>query len=262
MQTTRSDVSPAALDAGSAAGARPEPVASRRAQDLDGHTRGVRRMFDDLAPTYDVLNRVMTAGIDRRWRARALDALDAARPVGPVLDLCAGTLDLSAQLARRRGPGEVTALDLSAAMLERGASKAPGVRRVVGDACALPFEDGAFDGVICAFGLRNVGDLDRALAECARVLRPGGVLVTLELFRPTRRSGRAFLSAFHAVAPRVAAVVADADAYRYLARSMDGFVDVATFGARLRAAGFEAPRADDRFASLAQVVTARRPGAS
>ena len=135
-------------------------------------------MFDRLAPTYDLLNRAMTLGIDRRWRARAVAMLRDVQ--GPVLDLCAGTLDLAAMIEDALPNARIVACDVSNEMLLRGRSKVARVETVVGDALALPFEDGTFGAVICGFGVRNLADLRRGLREARRVLRPGGILLFAE----------------------------------------------------------------------------------
>jgi len=124
-------------------------------------------MFDRIAPTYDLINRAMSLGIDQRWRARAVRELRE----GPVLDLCAGTLDLARLVSKTH---RVVAVDFSPEMLARGKAKAPGVETVVADAKELPFEDATFGGAICGFGVRNIAELHTALGEVHRVLRPGG----------------------------------------------------------------------------------------
>ena len=141
---------------------------------------GVRRMFDRIAPVYDLMNRVMTAGLDRRWRRATVEAV--VRPGDRVLDACCGTGDL-AIAARRRG-ADVVGLDFAEAMLERARRKAADIEWVRGDVLALPFEDGSFDAATVGFGVRNVDDLDAGLRELRRVLRPGGRLGILEITRP------------------------------------------------------------------------------
>src|SRR5882672_6072005 len=137
----------------------PDLIADLRARrgEEAAHADAARGMFERIAPTYDVVNRVMSAGFDQRWRARAIAQVQTA-PAGPVLDLCAGTLDLAGRLARLRADDRVVAVDFSAAMLEEGRRKAPTVDVVVADAAALPFEDGSFAAVICGFGMRNLAE--------------------------------------------------------------------------------------------------------
>ena len=137
----------------------------------------VRGMFDRIAPVYDVMNRVMTAGLDRSWRRLTVEAV--VQPGDRVLDACCGTGDLG--LAAEREGGIVTGLDFSARMLERARRKSDSILWVEGDLLALPFDDASFDTATVGFGVRNVSDLEAALAELHRVLRPGGeLLLTLD----------------------------------------------------------------------------------
>ncbi|HEX2293582.1 MAG TPA: ubiquinone/menaquinone biosynthesis methyltransferase, partial [Gaiellaceae bacterium] len=141
---------------------------------------GVRTMFDRIAPVYDVMNRAMTAGLDRRWRRLTADAV--VSPGDRVLDACCGTGDLA--LEALRAGGVVTGLDFSDAMLARARRKSSEVEWVQGDLLRLPFADGSFDAATVGFGVRNVEDLDAAIRELRRVLRPGGRLAILEIVRP------------------------------------------------------------------------------
>ena len=140
---------------------------------------GVRRMFDRIAPVYDSMNRLMTAGLDRRWRRETATAV--VRPGDRVLDVCCGTGDLA--LSAAQAGGKVTGLDFSEPMLERARAKSPELEWVSGDALALPFADGSFDAVTIGFGLRNLAEADEGLQEMSRVLRPGGRLGILEITR-------------------------------------------------------------------------------
>ena len=140
----------------------------------------VRGMFDRIAPVYDVMNRMMTAGLDGRWRKLAVK--EVVWPGDRVLDACCGTGDLAVE-AERRG-GRVVGLDFSEPMLERARKKSGAIEWVHGDAMALPFGDGEFDAVTVGFGVRNLEDLGGGLAELARVLRPEGKIAVLEITRP------------------------------------------------------------------------------
>jgi ubiquinone/menaquinone biosynthesis methyltransferase len=215
-------------------------------------------MFDRIAGTYDVLNRTLSGGRDRRWRARAVRAL--AHYPGPVLDLCAGTLDLAALVSLARPRDRVVAVDFSAAMLEVGRTKAPAVETVVADALELPFEDATFGAVICGFGVRNLSDLGAGVREVRRVLRPGGVFVTLELFRPSRLITRAAHASYaRVVLPLVGGLVSgEPRAYDYLARSMKGFVSRAEYEALLARERFTRVEGEDLTFGLAGLVRAEK----
>ncbi len=204
----------------------------------------VKRIFSEIAPRYDLLNHLLSFSIDKRWRIRAISALDwRARPDGVYVDLCAGTLDVSAALARQPGfAGTIVGADFAEPMLRAGASKVSrsAVAPVVGDALQLPLRDGTAAGVIVAFGIRNLANLDEGLREVARVLRPGARFVILEFATPrlpiVRTGYRIY---FHHVLPAIGRVVSGhPTAYRYLPESVDRFPEAADLGDRMRAAGF------------------------
>ncbi len=231
-------------------------VAARRGAEAR-HESAARSMFDRIAPTYDLLNRLMSAGIDRRWRARAVAEV-AGAPPGPVLDLCAGTMDLTAALARLRPADRIVAVDFAPAMLDAGRNKAPRAEIVVADAAALPFENASFSTVVCGFGIRNLADPLAGAREVLRVLRPGGVFVTLELFRPARPLTRAFHRAYASfVLPALGGWLSgDRPAYDYLARSMAGFLTRREYERLLLTAGFAAIRGTDLTLGVASIVRA------
>ena len=234
------------------------PVAAvvERAADREAHASAVREMFDRIAPTYDRLNRVLSAGIDVAWRKRAIREAVRGAPAGPVLDLCAGTMDLTALLARARPGDRVVAADFAAQMLEAGRAKAPSAERVVADALALPFSDGEFAVVVCGFGVRNLADPARGAREVRRVLKPGGVFVALEFFRPTSLATRAFHAAYaRGVLPALGGFVSgDRGAYAYLAESMKGFLSRPEYERLLAGAGFERVGGDDLTLGIASIV--------
>jgi ubiquinone/menaquinone biosynthesis methyltransferase len=240
-----------------------EPIADVRARRgaEQAHRSGARSMFDRIAPTYDLLNRVLSAGVDRRWRVRAVAEL-AAAPEGPVVDLCAGTMDFSVLLTqdrtRRRPVDRVVAVDFSPAMLEAGRCKAPAAEVVVADATDLPFADGEIAAVVCGFGMRNLADPIAGIREVRRVLQPGGVFVTLDLFRPTRLPTRAFHRAYaRLVLPTLGGWISgDRSAYDYLARSMSGFFTRQEYERALSEAGFTGVRGMDVTLGIASIVRA------
>lgn len=237
--------------------AQPIPELAARAAAPREHAEANREMFDRIAPTYDLMNRLMTGGIDRRWRSRVIAMLHDVE--GPILDLCAGTLDLSAMIEDAKPTSRVVACDVSAKMLEAGRGKVLRVETVVGDALALPFADREFAAVVCGFGVRNVSDLDRLLAQVRRVLRPGGVFITLELFKPKGLATRALHGAgLRFALPTLGAVVAkDKDAYAYLASSMAGFVTRDDYERLLVKHGFAAVDATDLIMGVASIVRGR-----
>jgi demethylmenaquinone methyltransferase / 2-methoxy-6-polyprenyl-1,4-benzoquinol methylase len=179
----------------------------------------VRRMFDRIAPVYDAMNRVMTAGLDRRWRKLAVK--EVVWPDDRVLDACCGTGDLAVE-AERRG-GRVVGIDFSEPMLERARKKSGAIEWVRGDAMALPFGDGEFDAVTVGFGVRNLEDLARGLAELARVLRPGGKIAVLEITRPRGLLRPFFRLWFDVLVPVAGKVLPGGKAYTYLPASVRRF---------------------------------------
>ncbi len=195
---------------------------------------GVESMFDRIAPVYDAMNRVMTAGLDRRWRRLTVEAV--VRPGDHVLDGCCGTGDLA--IAASEVGGDVVGLDFSERMLERARRKSKSVEWVRGDLLDLPFDDGSFDAATVGFGVRNVADLERALRELRRVLRPGGRLAILEITQP-RGIWRPFFSLwFDRVVPLVGKVLPGGRAYTYLPASVRRFPGAEELTAVLETCGF------------------------
>lgn len=200
---------------------------------------GVRRMFDRIAPVYDAMNRVMTAGLDRRWRR--LTVAEAVRPGDRVLDACCGTGDLAAA-ALRGGAREVVGLDFSEAMLERARRKEPAVEWVRGDVLALPFPDASFDAVTVGFGVRNVEDLEAGLRELRRVLRPGGRLGVLEITTPRGALAPFYRVWFDRVVPLLGRLLPGGGAYTYLPASVRRFPTPETLRELLERVGFRSVR--------------------
>lgn len=200
-------------------------------------------MFDRIAPRYDLMNRLMSAGLDRRWRRLAAAAADVSLG-SRALDVCCGTGDLTLALAERVGSaGGVTGLDFSEEMLVRARTKAADrwapVTFLQGDALDLPFPDAAFDAATVAFGARNLADLDAGIREMVRVVRPGGRVVILEITTPRR------LRALHAVwfdrvVPRLGGLIGgDRAAYAYLPASTKRFPEPGPLAAHMQHAGLD-----------------------
>ena len=183
-------------------------------------------MFDRIASFYDVMNSVMTAGLHHRWRSRAAD-LAAVGPGGRALDVATGTGDLAVELASRVAPGgEVVGMDFSTGMLEHARAKAPAIHFEQGDAQAMTYADGEFAAATVGFGARNFGDLEQGLSEMARVVKPGGRVVILEITTPTRPPLSTFFSLwFDRIVPAIGKVAGDPDAYTYLPASVKRFPD-------------------------------------
>lgn len=177
-------------------------------------------MFDRIAPVYDAMNRVMTAGLDRRWRKATVR--ETVRPGDRVLDACCGTGDL-AVAARSAGAGSVVGIDFSERMLERARRKAPELEWVAADVLALPFEDASFDSAVVGFGVRNVEDLEAALRELLRVLRPGGRLGILEITTPRGLLRPFYRLWFDRIVPLLGRLLPGGDAYTYLPASVRRF---------------------------------------
>jgi len=208
----------------------------------------VNRMFDRVASRYDALNSVMTAGLHHRWRERAGDraALEAGES---ALDICCGTGDLTLELAGRVAPGgHVVGCDFSEPMLDLAREKArergaDGVRFEWADALSLPYDAGRFDAVTVGFGIRNLADLERGLAEMARVLRPGGRLVVLEITQPTRPPLSTFFSLwFDRIVPMLGSFSDDSEAYTYLPESVRSFPNPNRLAGLMHDAGIERVR--------------------
>ncbi len=208
---------------------------------------GSGAMFDGIAHRYDPLNKLMTFGLDRSWRVKAVKSLELPEKAR-VLDLATGTADVALLVARRHPDAEVIGLDPSAKMLEVGRQKveaeglAGRVRLELGEAESLPFEESSFDGVTIAFGIRNVADRPKALREIARVLRPGAHLAILEANEP-----RGLLAPFaklhlRLVVPLLGKILSSGDEYRYLQTSMEAFPPPNHFAATMAGCGLEVLR--------------------
>jgi demethylmenaquinone methyltransferase/2-methoxy-6-polyprenyl-1,4-benzoquinol methylase len=200
---------------------------------------GVQRMFNRIAPVYDVMNRVMTGGLDRRWRRITVE--QSVQPGDRVLDVCCGTGDL-AIAARRHGAASVVGLDFSEEMLERARRKNSEIDWLQGDALALPFGNEEFDAATVGFGVRNVDDLEAAVRELRRVLRPGGRVAILEITTPVGALARFYGFWFDRLIPLLGKVLPGGSAYTYLPASVRRFPQPEALADLLAANGFGAVR--------------------
>jgi demethylmenaquinone methyltransferase / 2-methoxy-6-polyprenyl-1,4-benzoquinol methylase len=215
---------------------------NRHSPDFAGQ---VNRMFDRVAGRYDALNSLMTAGLHHRWRERAARQTELG-PGDAALDVCCGTGDMALELARLVTPGgHVVGCDFSEPMLDLAREKAAergagGVRFEWADALELPYDGERFDAVTVGFGVRNLADLDRGLREMARVLKPGGRAVILEITQPTRPPLSLFYSLwFDRIVPLLGAFSSNPEAYSYLPESVRSFPSPGGLAEKMDAAGFE-----------------------
>jgi demethylmenaquinone methyltransferase/2-methoxy-6-polyprenyl-1,4-benzoquinol methylase len=219
----------------------------------EAKVRAVRAMFDTIAPRYDLVNRVMTFGLDRRWRRAAVGSLGL--PSGArVLDVACGTGDLCRDLAGVRY--QPVGIDLSAGMLAHARTSAPLIH---GDALRLPLRAASLDGAVSGFALRNFAALDPFLAELARVLRPGGRIALLDVATPAHPLLRAGHAAYFGhVVPRIGALLSDRDAYRYLPKSVAYLPAPAALLETTAAAGFQRVQRRLLSGGITQLITATR----
>lgn len=232
-----------------------------------GKDRAVRAMFAEIAPSYDRLNHLLSANIDKRWRRFVLQELAdvISRPNALALDICCGTGDLTLELAKKT---RVIGCDFCHPMLVIGRDKfnsrpsngAKGAFLAEGDALKLPFADQRFDAVTIAFGLRNLSSVDGGLAEIYRVLKPGGRAAILEFSRPVLPILRQLFAVyFNQILPRVGALVSGSSfAYRYLPDSVRGFPDQKRLAEMMRTAGFVNVRYDNLSGGIAALHLGER----
>jgi demethylmenaquinone methyltransferase/2-methoxy-6-polyprenyl-1,4-benzoquinol methylase len=213
----------------------------------------VRTMFDRIAPVYDRMNRLMTGGLDRRWRDAT--ARRVVQPGDAVLDAACGTGDL-ALADLRAGAVRVVGVDFSERMLERAARKSSAIEWAQGDLCKLPFADGSFQAVTIGFGLRNVADRKAALRELRRVLAPGGRLGILEITRARGPLAPFFRIWFDGLVPLAGKLLPGGSAYAYLPASVRCFPAPKELAAQIAQAGFE----DVRYRLLAGGIMALHVG--
>jgi len=235
-------------------------------EDPAGKKEQVRVMFDAIARRYDLLNRVLSLGIDRRWRARLVGGVRRQRPA-TVLDVATGTGDLAIAVGRALPTAAVTGVDLSPGMLrigrEKVAARFPGREfpMVEGDAERLPFDEGRFEAVTCGFGVRNFEDIPGGIAGLFRALKPGGRLYVLEFGMPKHKIfGALYRFYFHRVLPRLGGLISrDAKAYAYLPESVEEFPYGEAFARMLAEGGFAECRIEHLFGGVAQIYSATRP---
>ncbi len=210
---------------------------------LNDRNRAIGEMFSGIAPRYDLLNRLLSAGIDRRWRRAAVAEMTPAAG-GRHLDLATGTADMALEIFRQKGSAaSVAAVDLSVEMMRIGrgkclkAGRGADVSFVRAPGESLPFRDAVFDSACIAFGIRNVVERELGLAEMCRVVRPGGRVVVLEFSVPGGVLGALYRFYFTRVLPRIGGAVSRGEAYRYLPDSVLAFPEPAEFEGMMRAAG-------------------------
>jgi demethylmenaquinone methyltransferase/2-methoxy-6-polyprenyl-1,4-benzoquinol methylase len=222
-------------------GARPTGAATEQAA-----AANVQQMFNAIAPRYDLLNHLLSAGLDRRWWAGTARTFRTilARPEARVLDLCCGTGDMTLALMKYRprnaGEAPVLAVDFSPEMLERGKQKFAGhnIVAIEADALHLPFEDNTLSLVTSAFGFRNLANYEEGLAELYRVLHPGGEIGILDCNQPEGVVGAIYNLYFRRILPRIGALISNAEAYRYLPASVERFPRPKRMIEMIHAAGF------------------------
>lgn len=231
-------------------------------------TQQVQAMFDSIAPAYDWMNRAMTLGLDKLWRRTAVNILRRSpRPINDILDVATGTGDLALEMAARLDPNSVVGIDLSEKMLEIGRRKASAssqgdvVKFETGDCLQLPFPDESFDAVTVAFGVRNFENLALGYSEIARVLRPGGIVLVLELSTPTSKIIRPLYDLYAGkVIPSVGKTVSkDSRAYTYLPESIAAVPQGDEMLALMRGAGLEETECRRLTFGVCSIYTGRRP---
>ncbi|MCH5219263.1 MAG: bifunctional demethylmenaquinone methyltransferase/2-methoxy-6-polyprenyl-1,4-benzoquinol methylase UbiE [Muribaculaceae bacterium] len=226
----------------------------------------VRDMFDSIAPAYDLMNRMMTLGIDKRWRRKCVDTVHKAGAVD-ILDLATGTADLAIRMAQLIPTSNITGVDLSPAMVDIGNKKvketglAGRVTLQTGDILNLPFADNSFDAVTIAFGVRNLEQLDKGYSEMLRVLRPGGTLVVLELTEPSSPLVRPLYRLYtrHVIPAAGRLVSHDGRAYTYLPESISAVPARQSMTHIMAAAGFVNAAYRNLVAGVAAIYTASKP---
>ena len=223
----------------------------------------VKQLFGDISGTYDLLNRVLSFGTDKKWRRKAVQLL----PHGPktrVLDLATGTLDLSLHYLEQ-GPGEIYGVDIAHPMLLHGLTKVPPtldsrLHLVCGDGMHLPFPNGFFDAAMCGYGMRNLPDNHQGLMELSRVLKPSAPLLLLEFFRPQTIIAKLFAETYGKfVIPTVGRWISgNKEAYRYLHESVNGFYSLKEYKQLLQEEGFAVTKSKNLTGGISSFILAQR----
>lgn len=226
----------------------------------EDHARRVREMFANIAPRYDLLNHLLSANIDKRWRRRVVRKLTALLPENAqVLDVGCGTGDLSIELFENTA-AEVTGIDFCGPMLKLAKTKAPQLQFIEGDALRLPFAEASFDGLTIGFALRNLADVDRGLRELLRVLKPNGHVAILEFSHPANPVFASFVRFYNwRFLPWIGGVVSGSrGAYEYLPDSISKFPDQERLASMMLAAGFAEVRFENLSGGIAALHIGRR----
>jgi demethylmenaquinone methyltransferase/2-methoxy-6-polyprenyl-1,4-benzoquinol methylase len=223
--------------------------------------KAVQKLFSSIAPRYDFLNHFMSLSVDRRWRGKALSNLVGLN-LNRVLDLCAGTLDLSIAIRELFPDTEIHAVDFALPMLEQGLSKLPkkhSIHLTCADGHHLPFPEKGFDAVVCAFGIRNLENHEGAAGEIRRVLKPGGTLVVLEFFRPEKILPKLFYQTYGKyIIPRVGGWISkNRKAYEYLQDSIQNFLSIGEYASLLSDFGFNDIKCRPLSGGIAHEVVAK-----
>ncbi|MBI5179543.1 MAG: bifunctional demethylmenaquinone methyltransferase/2-methoxy-6-polyprenyl-1,4-benzoquinol methylase UbiE [Nitrospinae bacterium] len=221
----------------------------------------IERMFSDIAPRYDLLNRLLSMGIDKRWRTQAIRELAPAN--GLYLDVATGTCDVASEIARQGNGVKIVGLDFSREMLIVGKTKISGkpIRLCRGDALKLPFAGNLFEGAACAYGIRNFADLDAGLKEICRILKPGGRIAILEFTTPSNLLVKAlYLFYFTKLLPLAGRIISGhREAYSYLPASVMKFPDRHKLKTIFENAGFTEVKVTPLTFGISDLITARKP---
>jgi len=226
----------------------------------DDHARRVREMFARISPRYDLLNHLLSANVDVKWRRRVVKKIaPMLAPDAQVLDVGCGTGDLSIEIFEKTA-APVVGIDFCRPMLELAKKKAPQLRFIEGDALRLPFADRSFDCITIAFALRNLSSVEEGLAELKRVLKPKGVLAILEFSQPTVPGMRAFVRIYYSrLLPSIGGWFSgERSAYEYLPKSIGKFPNQETLVGMIRATGFEEVEFENLSGGIAALHTGRR----